>query len=91
MHVPLLLYLCLQMLYAELLWIDRLGLYVRTEALGRSPSVVRVPFYRPVLDERDARSVLTMGSHITWDMEKQRSGMAYVPAPIPAAPAGSNN
>jgi hypothetical protein len=79
------------MLYAELLWIDRLGIYVRSEALGRSPAVVRVPFYRPVLDERDARSVLTMGSHITWDMEKARAGMAYTPAPIPAAPAGSNN
>lgn len=80
------------MLYAELLWIDRLGIYVRTEALGRAPGVVRVPFYRPVLDERDARSVLTMGSHITWDAEKQRSGMAYVPQPIPAAtPLGSNN
>lgn len=46
-----------QMLYAELLWVDRLGMYVRTELEGQDPSIVRVPFYRPVLDERDARCV----------------------------------
>lgn len=43
------------MVYAELLWVDRLGMYVRAEVFGRSATVVRVPFYRPVLDERDAR------------------------------------
>lgn len=36
----------LQMSYAELLWVDQLGMYVRCEVNGREPSVVRVPFYR---------------------------------------------
>jgi hypothetical protein len=44
------------MSYAELLWLDRLGMYVRVEVEGgEGPSVIRIPFYRPVLDERDAR------------------------------------
>ena len=44
-----------QMSYAELLWLDYLGLYVRVEAEGIPSGVVRVPFYRPVTDDRDAR------------------------------------
>ena len=40
--------------YAELLWVDHLGLYIRAELDGEA-KVVRVPFYRPILDERDAR------------------------------------
>ena len=45
-----------QMSYAELLWMDRLGMYVTAESEEQPvPQVVRVPFYRPVLDERDAR------------------------------------
>lgn len=50
MDVPL-----TDMAYAEMVWVDRLGMYVRVEVDGREPDVVRVPFYRPVLDERDAR------------------------------------
>ena len=46
-----------QMVYAELLWVDRLGMYVSCEVDGQQPSVVRVPFLRPILDERDARCV----------------------------------
>lgn len=77
----------LQMLYAELLWVDRLGLYVRAEVLGRHPAVVRVPFYRSVLDERDARSVVTMASHISWEADKK-----YTPPPMQSpTPAASNN
>jgi hypothetical protein len=75
------------MLYAELLWVDRLGMYVRAEVLGRQPAVVRVPFHRAVLDERDARSVVTMASHISWEADKK-----YVPPPMATpTPAGSNN
>lgn len=74
-----------QMSYAELLWLDARGLYVRAEALGRPPAVVRVPFYRPVLDERDARSVLTMASHINWEAERQ-----YTPPPV-ASPAAAGS
>lgn len=43
------------MSYAELLWVDRLGMYVSCEVEGQEPQVVRVPFLRPILDERDAR------------------------------------
>eukprot|EP00882_Tetradesmus_deserticola_P009223 GHRQ01009727.1.p1 GENE.GHRQ01009727.1~~GHRQ01009727.1.p1 ORF type:complete len:290 (+),score=132.30 GHRQ01009727.1:361-1230(+) len=77
----------IEMLYAELLWVDRLGMYVRAEVLGRQPAVVRVPFQRAVLDERDARSVVTMASHISWEADKK-----YVPPPLPSpTPVGSNN
>lgn len=49
--------MCLQMSYAELLWLDQLGMYVSAESEQHlpQPTVVRVPFYRAVLDERDAR------------------------------------
>eukprot|EP00879_Flechtneria_rotunda_P007514 GHRR01007883.1.p1 GENE.GHRR01007883.1~~GHRR01007883.1.p1 ORF type:complete len:290 (+),score=95.71 GHRR01007883.1:162-1031(+) len=76
----------IEMLYAELLWMDRLGLYVRAEMLGRQPQVVRVPFYRAVLDQRDARSVVTMASHISWEGEKR-----YVPPPIQTPTAAASN
>ena len=66
------------MQYAELLWLDRLGMYVRTEVVGRQPTVLRIPFYRAVLDERDARSVITMSSQMAWDADRK-----YTP-PLPA-------
>ena len=65
------------MAYAELLWLDRLGMYIRSEVAGEdggAPRVVRVPFYRAVLDERDARSVITMAAQIAWEGER-----SYVP------------
>lgn len=58
------------MVYAELLWLDRLGMYIRSEVAGSAPAVVRVPFYRPVLDERDARSVITMAAQIAWERDR---------------------
>ena len=67
-----------QMAYAELLWLDRLGMYIRSEVAGGQHQVVRVPFYRPVLDERDARSVITMAAQLAWESER-----SYVP-PLPA-------
>jgi hypothetical protein len=82
-----------RMLYAELLWVDRLGVYVRAEvaaeggnggsssedeASASEAALVRVPFQRPVLDERDARSALTMAAQIAWEGER-----SYVP-PLPA-------
>ncbi|KAG1657366.1 hypothetical protein FOA52_015920 [Chlamydomonas sp. UWO 241] len=74
------------MQYAELVWVDRLGMYMRTEVEGRDPEVVRVPFYRPVIDERDARSVITMAAQISWEAER-----SYQPSPVPAtAEAGDN-
>jgi Protein of unknown function (DUF2470) len=72
-----------QMAYAELLWVDRLGLYVRAETAGSSgPGTVRVAFPRPVLDERDARSVVTMASHVGWEAERR-----YTPSPVPTTPS----
>jgi hypothetical protein len=76
------------MAYAELLWVDQLGMYINTEVAGREAAeVVRVPFYRPVLDERDARSVITMASQIAWERER-----AYNP-PLPSIfmDAAANN
>lgn len=35
-----------QMSYAELLWVDYLGMYIRSEVAGKEAEVVRVPFYR---------------------------------------------
>ncbi|MEW5298625.1 MAG: hypothetical protein WDW36_001722 [Sanguina aurantia] len=69
-----------EMSYAELLWVDRLGMYVRIELSDSSlaPQVIRVPFYRPVLDERDARSVITMAAQIAW--ERDRSLPINIPA-----------
>eukprot|EP00877_Chromochloris_zofingiensis_P006534 jgi/Chrzof1/2133/Cz11g03230.t1_PGR7[v5.2] len=67
-----------EMQYAELLWLDRLGMYIRCELLGREPQIVRVPFMRPVIDDRDARSVITMAAQLAW--EKDRS---YTP-PLPS-------
>lgn len=55
----------LQMTYAELLWLDAQGMYVRCETAGAEGSrVLRVPFYRTVLDERDVRSVITMAAQV---------------------------
>lgn len=74
LHVPL-----SEMLYTELLWVDRLGMYVRTEVEGKQPAVVRVPFYRAVLDERDARSVITMAAQIAWEAERPYNPSAMLP------------
>ncbi|KAL6760473.1 glutamyl-tRNA reductase binding protein [Haematococcus lacustris] len=80
-----------EMSYAELLWLDRLGMYVRTEAAGHlaGTTVVRVPFYRAVLDERDARSVLTMAAQVSW--ERERPYTPPVPSIFTDAAAASNN
>jgi hypothetical protein len=81
-----------RMAYAELLWVDRLGVYVRAEVAAADDAaagaeaatadaemrLVRVPFQRPVLDERDARSALTMAAQIAWEGER-----SYTP-PVPA-------
>jgi hypothetical protein len=48
------------LLHAELLWVDRLGAYLRSVSQDGEVKAVRVPFYRSVDEERDARSMLTM-------------------------------
>jgi hypothetical protein len=54
--------------YAELLWVDRLGMYVRVEAEGHIAGlkVVRVPFPRAVMDDRDARRYAPRGLEGWW-------------------------
>ena len=68
--------ICVEQVYgAELLWVDRLGCYIHLNVYGRGEEIVRVQFHRPVSDERDARSVLTMISQVAWEKERN-----YIPA-----------
>ena len=69
---------------AELLWVDEAGAFAwlaragteeeRTETAGSPGEVVRVRFARRVIDDRDARSSLTMLSQLAWELER-----GYVP------------
>ena len=54
--------------------VDRLGIYLYVQQLGRAAEVRRVSFLRPVSDERDARSSLTMMAQLAWERER-----SYVP------------
>jgi hypothetical protein len=77
---------------AELLWVDEAGAYAWLAREGGAESgdegggsgaggeVVRVRFARRVLDDRDARSCLTMLSQLAWELER-----GYVPV-MPAVP-----
>eukprot|EP00747_Dinoflagellata_sp_TGD_P161212 gnl/TRDRNA2_/TRDRNA2_178059_c0_seq1.p3 gnl/TRDRNA2_/TRDRNA2_178059_c0~~gnl/TRDRNA2_/TRDRNA2_178059_c0_seq1.p3 ORF type:complete len:295 (-),score=-16.94 gnl/TRDRNA2_/TRDRNA2_178059_c0_seq1:1033-1917(-) len=52
---------------AELLWIDRVGVYI---VLSRPKNhLLRVPFLRYVRDERDLCSQFTMLSQVSWDRQ----------------------
>ena len=67
---------------SQLLWIDQLGVYLSVlTSRDEVPQVVRVTFQRQVLDERDARSVLTLLAQVAWERERN-----YIP-PVPAAQA----
>lgn len=63
--------------FAELIWIDKKGIYLKASANGGAVETLRVPFERDVEDERDARSALTMMSQIAWESHKP-----YNPVPI---------
>ena len=69
----------MQVYLAELLWVDRIGAYLAAERYGSERQIYRVRFQRPVIDERDARSVLTMLAQFAWEEERH-----YSP-PIPEA------
>jgi hypothetical protein len=58
--------------------VDRLGVYLYVQRLGQAGEVVRVAFLRPVTDERDARSSLTLMAQLAWERER-----SYVPVSIP--------
>lgn len=68
-----------QIYLADLLWVDRWGAYAVVENFGCEPQICRVAFQRPILDERDARSVLTLLAQYAWEEERH-----YSP-PIPEA------
>ena len=51
--------------WAELLWVDRLGCYLRAAEHGATEATtLRVRFGRSVEDERETRSLLTMMSQV---------------------------
>ena len=58
---------------------DRLGIYLYVQQLGQAGEVRRVSFLRPVADERDARSSLTMMAQLAWERER-----SYVPVRVVA-------
>ena len=70
------------MYYAELLWVDRLGAYLKAVAQDGGSAMLRVPFEREVEDEREARSALTMMAQVAWELERPYNPVAV---PIPAA------
>ena len=72
-----------EMEHAQLLWIDTLGLYAFAKLIRRDGFVIRVPFLRPVTEERDARSTLTMLAQVAW--EKERSYTPVMPELVGAS------
>lgn len=64
--------------YGEMAWIDKKGVYMRASmGSGERMETIRVPFDRDVIDERDARSALTMIAQVSWEKEKP-----YQPVPV---------
>lgn len=55
---------------AQLLWVDRLGLYLFIQRVGEPGEVRRRSFVREVSDERDVRSTLTMLAQVSWEKER---------------------
>lgn len=59
-------------------WVDRLGFDM--QVLTRDPQEIReirIPFPREVVDERDARSSLTIMAQVAWEQERK-----YTPADV---------
>ena len=63
--------------------VDRLGVYLYVQRLGQAGEVVRVAFLRPIIDERHARSSLTLMAQLAWERER-----SYVPVRCLARPLG---
>ncbi|MCO5582730.1 hypothetical protein L7F22_036629 [Adiantum nelumboides] len=55
---------------ARLSWVDRLGFDMRVLTSSHDLVELRIPFSREVVDERDARSSLTMMAQISWEYER---------------------
>lgn len=59
------------MAWAEMVWVDRLGVHMRAARQdGSAAQDLRVPFVRPVEDEREARSALTMMAQVAWEAQR---------------------
>eukprot|EP00887_Chlorella_sp_A99_P007645 scaffold20.g7645.t1 len=58
------------MFYAEMLWVDRGGAYLRAVSQEGDARTMRLPFLHAVDDERDARSQLTMLAQLAWERER---------------------
>lgn len=56
--------------YAELLWVDRLGAYIKAVAQDGASRGVRVQFAREVDDVRGVQSALTMMAQTSWEAER---------------------
>mmetsp|Transcript_34420 Transcript_34420/g.65773 ORF Transcript_34420/g.65773 Transcript_34420/m.65773 type:complete len:335 (-) Transcript_34420:487-1491(-) len=65
---------------AKLLWVDSVGCDMRAILKSGAPREVRLPFARPVIDERDARSALTMLGQLAWELE--RNYQPATPEPV---------
>ena len=64
--------------YGEMAWVDKKGVYIRTSGgSGEVLETIRVAFDREVIDERDARSALTMIAQVSWEKDKP-----YNPVPV---------
>ena len=67
--------------YGEMAWVDKKGVYMRASAgSGEKLETIRVAFDRDVVDERDARSALTMIAQVSWEKDKP-----YNPVPVAVA------
>ena len=68
---------------AEMAWIDKKGVYLKAGVAGAPVQTLRVEFEREIIDERDARSALTMMAQIAWESDRP-----YIPV---AAPITNNS
>jgi hypothetical protein len=73
--------------YSELLWVDRLGAYLKAVGQDGSSKTLRVPFAREVDDDRGVQSALTMMAQLSWEIERPYNPVA---APIPAVASTDN-
>lgn len=55
----------------KLLWIDRLGVYIRYQKFGQGPRDVRMGFPQPVENEKSCVSALTMLGQVTWEKDRK--------------------
>lgn len=55
---------------AHITWVDRLGFDMRVLTDSHEIMEIRIPFSREIMDERDARSSLTMMAQVAWEYER---------------------